>query len=175
MSRESSLGAWADKISPVDGWTTETEWQDEPLVEEAEPLTSEEVAHEFKQIGALFLLGLLPILLAGGLILKDWHILRGDRTTGTIVELQGGQFPVARYYVNGQKYRVVSSYTNRSKIYDVGDRVQVRYAPDNPQQAVMDSLLQYYLHPILLASAGSFFVLLAAGSAVYVTRRARLQ
>jgi hypothetical protein len=170
-SRESSLGAWADKIPRVDGWDLSSEWKDEPIVDDS-PLTPDELAHEFKQIGILFLMGLAPILLAAGLMAKDWHILRGDPTTGKIVDLQGGRFPVARFYVDGQKYLVTSSYTNRSGIYNVGDTVNVRYFPDDPNQAVMDSLLQYYLYPILLAGAGSVFVLIAVGSAIYISRKA---
>ncbi len=136
------------------------------------PLTPDEIAHEFKQIGILFLMGLAPILIAGGLIAKDWHILRGERTTGTIVELHGGRFPVARYYVDGQNYTVTSSYTNRSRIYDIGDTVNVRYSLDDPSQAVMDSFLQYYLYPTLLTGVGSIFVLIAVGGAIYVARKA---
>jgi hypothetical protein len=170
-TRESSLGAWADKIPRVDGWTTDSTWKDEPIAQES-ALTPDEVAHEFKQIGTLFLLGLAPILIAGGLVARDWHILNGERTTGTIVELQGGRFPVAKFFVDGQSYRVTSGYRNRSGIYGVGDKVYVRYFPDDPGQAVMDSFLQYYLYPTLLAAVGGVFVLLAVGSAIYITRKA---
>jgi hypothetical protein len=166
-SRESALGAWADKIPRVDGWTSDSTWKDEPVVDES-PLTPEQVAHEFKQIGTLFLLGLAPILIAGGLIAKDLHILNGERTTGEIVELRGGRTPVARFHVDGRKYSVTSNYTNRSRIYDIGDTVNVRYFPDDPNQAVMDSFLQYYLGPTILAVFGSVFVLLAVGSGIYV-------
>lgn len=169
-SRESSLGAWADKIPRVDGWTSDPAWKDEPIIEES-PLTPEDLAHEFKRLGILFLLGLAPILLAAGLIVKDWHILNGERTTGTIVELRGGRFPVARFYARGQSYLVTSGYTNRSRIYDVGDTVNVRYFPDDPHQAVMDGLLHVYLGPILLAGFGSIFVLLAVGCGIYVVRK----
>ena len=171
-SRESSLGAWADRIPRVDGWDLDSNWKDEPLVIER-PLTPDEVAHEYKQIGKLFLMGLAPILIAAGLLAKDWHILAGERTTGTIVELRGGRFPVASFHVHGQKYRVTSSYTNRSRIYDVGDTVYVRYFPDDPSQAVMDSFLQYYLGPTLLAVFGSVFVLIAVGSGIYIARKAK--
>jgi Protein of unknown function (DUF3592) len=166
-SRESSLGAWADKIPRVDGWTPDSNWRDEPVVEES-PLTTDEVAHQVKQIGTLFLLGLVPILIAAGLIAKDWYILSGEQTSGTIVELRGGRFPVARFYVDGQKYFVTSSYRNRSRIYDVGDTVNVRCFPDDPNQAVMDSFLQYYLAPTLLAVFGAVFVLLAVGCGVHL-------
>jgi hypothetical protein len=175
-SRESALGAWADKIPRVDGWSLDSNWKEEPWNGEPilgdSPLTPDEIAHEFKQIGILFLMGLAPILIAGGLIAKDWHILRGERTTGTIVELHGGRFPVARYYVDGQNYTVTSSYTNRSRIYDIGDTVNVRYSLDDPSQAVMDSFLQYYLYPTLLTGVGSIFVLIAVGGAIYVARKA---
>jgi hypothetical protein len=171
-SRESSLGAWADKIPRVDGWSTDSDWKDEPIVEES-PLTPEDLAHEFKQIGILFLLGLAPILLAAALVAKDWHILTGERTTGTIVELRGGQFPVARFHVDGQNYVVTSSYTNRSRIYHVGDTVNVRYSPDDPHQAVIVGLLHHYLGPILLAGFGSIFVLLAVGCGVYVVCKSK--
>ena len=146
------------------------DWKDEPLNIDA-PLTPDEVAHEYKQIGKLFLLGLAPILIAAGLVAKDWHILMGERTTGTIVELRGGRFPVARFFVHGQKYLVTSGYTNRSRIYGVGDAVYVRYFPDDPRQAVMDSFLQYYLYPTLLAAFGAVFVLLAVGCAIYTSRK----
>ena len=169
-SRECSLGAWSDKIPRVDGWTPESTWKDEPLVDRS-PLTPEDLAHEFKQIGTLFLLGLAPILIAGGLIAKDWHILNGEQTSGTIVELRGGRRPVARFYVYGQKYFVTSYYTNRSGIYDIGDTVHIRYFPEDPSQAVMDSFLQYYLCPTILAAVGSFFVLLAVGCGIYVIHK----
>jgi hypothetical protein len=169
-TRESSLGAWADAIPRVDGWDINSNWKDEPLVIKP-PLTPDEVAREFKKIGILFLLGLAPILIAAGLLLKDWHILCGERTTGTIVDLRGGRIPVARFYVHGQNYLVTSSYTNRSRIYDVGDKVYVRYFPDDPSQAIMDSLLLYYLYPTLLAGVGSIFVLIAIGSGIYLARK----
>jgi hypothetical protein len=171
LSREDSLGAWADRIPKVDGWDLNSNWKDEPLVI-VPPLTPDEVAHAYKQIGKLFLMGLAPILVAAGLIAKDLHILRGERTIGTIVELRGGRLPVASFYVNGQKYLVTSSYTNRSRIYGVGDKVYVRYFPDDPSQAIMDSFLQYYLYHTLLAAVGSVFVLIAIGSAISVTRKA---
>ena len=166
-SRESSLGAWADKIPRVDGWTPDSTWKDEPVLDES-PRTPEDLAHEFTQIGKLFLLGIVPILIAGGLIAKDLHILSGEQTSGTIVELRGGRVPVARFYVDGQKYFVISNYTNRSRIYGIGDTVYVRYFPDDSNQAVMDSFLQYYLGPTILAVFGSVFVLLAVGCGIYI-------
>jgi hypothetical protein len=169
-SRESSLGAWADSIPRVDGWDINSNWKDEPLVIKP-PLTPDEVAHQYKQIGKLFLMGLAPILVAAGLIAKDWHILQGERTIGTIVDLRGGRRPVASFHVHGQKYLVTSNYTNRSRIYGVGDKVYVRYCPDDPSQAIMDSFLQYYLYHTLLAGVGSVFVLIAVGSAICVARK----
>ena len=169
-SRENTLGAWADKIPRVDGWTPDSEWKDEPVALDS-PLTPDEVEHEYKQIGKLFLLGLAPILIAAGLLAKDWHILKGERTIGTIVDLRGGRRPIARFYVHGQKYLVTSSYTNRSRIYGVGDKVYVRYFPDDPSQAIMDSFLQYYLGHTLLVGFGSVFVLIAIGCAIYIARK----
>jgi len=166
-SRDSSLGAWADKIPRVDGWTHDSDWKDEPVVQDS-PLTPEDLAHEFKQIGILFLMGLAPILLAACLIAKDWHILNGEQTAAKIVELRGGRRPVARFYVDGQKYFVTSYYTNRSHVYNVGDAVNVRYFPADPNQAVIDGLLHLYLGPILLTGFGSVFVLLAIGCGIYI-------
>ena len=171
-TRETSLGAWADAIPRVDGWDLNSNWKDEPLVIEP-PLTPDQLAHEFKQIGTLFLMGLAPILVAAGLLLKDWHILNGEQTSGTIAELRAGRFPVARFYVDGQKYMVTGYVWSRSPIYHVGDPVNVRYFPDDPSQAVIDSFLQLYLFPSILAGVGSVFVLIAVGSGIYIARKAK--
>jgi hypothetical protein len=47
----------------------------------------------------------------------------------------------------------------------------VRYFPDDPSQAIMDSFLQYYLYPTLLAGVGSIFVLIAIGSGINIARK----
>jgi hypothetical protein len=169
-TRETSLGAWADAIPRVDGWDLDSNWKDEPLVIEP-PLTPDEVAHEFKQIGTLFLMGLAPILVAGWMIISDWHILSGEQTSGTIVDLRAGRFPVARFYVAGQKYSITGHVWSRSPIYHLGDPVNIRYFQDDPSQAVIDSFLQLYLFPSILAGVGSVFVLIAVGSGIRIARK----
>jgi len=174
-SRESSLGAWADKIPRVDGWTGPATW-DAPATYKV-PLTPDAVAHELKNVGILFLMGLAVLLVMGGLVALDLDvILAGETTTGTLVELRpapkGCYAPVAAFTVAGQRYRVKSDKASKMVIYQVGDPIPVRYHPDDPTNAMIGGFRQLFLVPTIIGSIGLGLVLLAVGCGVHILRRA---
>src|SRR5688572_20585000 len=110
MSRESALGAWADKIPQVDGNPAGQSWQ--AAAAEQQPMSREDMAHEIKGIGILLLIG-IGLLLGGG-IFSMWSlsvVLGGEETTGVVVDYQrrmskGGDVyaPIVAYYADGYEY-----------------------------------------------------------------------
>jgi hypothetical protein len=174
-SRESALGAWADKIPRVDGWTEPTPAWNQLVVEES-PLTVDEADRQLKQAGLLLLMGLAPVLIAGGMLLSKLDvILHGEVTSATIVDLQRGRkgyFPVAAFYVNGQRYLAHGGVSTRDPIHDLGDTVAVRYVPGDPNRAYMDGFMQLYLFPTILAVVGLVFIIMAVVGGAQTVRRA---
>jgi hypothetical protein len=173
-SRESSLGAWADKIPRVDGWAGPATWA---KAEYNVPLTPDAVGRELRQAGVLFMMGLAALVVAGGLVALDLDvILHGETTTGTLVELRpapkGCYAPVATFTVAGQRYRVQGDVASKTRLYEVGDPIPVRYHPDDPTNAAIGGFFQLYLFPTIIASLGLGFVLLAVGCGVHILRRA---
>jgi hypothetical protein len=174
-TRESSLGAWADRIPRVDGWTSQRSWKDEILM--PPPLSPAALAHEMRRAGLLLLIGIGTLLLAGGLVALNIDvILYGESTSGTVVDHRRGKrghTPVATYQVGGQTYRVQGALYSDKSIYGVGDTVPVRFNPENPSRAVINDFKQLYLFPSIIGSLGAIFAVLAIGGAVYVQLRER--
>lgn len=174
-SRESSLGAWADKIPRVDGWVGPA--TSDPPTAYRLPLTPDSAAHELRRAGVLLLMGLAPLLVAGGLVALDLDvILHGESTTGTLLEYRSapkGCFaPVAAFTVAGQQYRVKGDVASRLQIFEVGAPIPVRYHPDDPNNALIGGFKQLYLMPTIIGAIGLGLALLAVGCGVHTLRRA---
>jgi hypothetical protein len=179
-SRESSLGAWADKLPQVDGWTGEAppqEW--EQACAEPEPISPDELAHDLKNAGILLLMGFAVLLLAGGLLALNLRVvLYGEKTTGEVVDhrhaRRGTYVPVAAFYVDGERYLVRGGTSSDKAAYDIGEPVSVIYLPDDPDQAVIGGFFQLYLFPTVFGVIGTAIMLFALGCGAYVLRKPRL-
>jgi len=178
MSRESSLGAWADKIPQVSGHAAGPSWQAAP--EEREPLTNAEMAQEMKGVGILVLIG-LGLLLGGGVFFL-WSLsvsLGGELAVGVIVDYRerpsrkGTTYaPVFGYEADGQYYENTSSLATSWKSYEIGDEVSVLYSPEDPQSASINSFTSMWLLPTLLFGGGLVFTLGGLGLGAYVAKKA---
>ena len=84
--------------------------------------------------------------------------------------------PVVRFETpDGREVIFESSVSSHPPAYDIGERVDVLYAPDDPGDAVIDSFWQVYLAPVILGGIGSIFLLIGGGMLVsqIVARRRR--
>ena len=104
-----------------------------------------------------------------------------ERTTGTVVDLRESRFrnedgfeetsyfPIVTFTTpEGRAVRFESSTTNDS--YDIGDRVDVLYDPDDPSDARLAALVDLWLFPVLFVLVG---LGLAAVGGFLAIRRAR--
>jgi hypothetical protein len=92
-----------------------------------------------------------------------WQLqTRGVTTTGTVVRLdersdgEGGcciYVPVVDFQVNAQVYTFEGDNASDPPAYDVGQQVQVRYDPANPNTAQIDSLFERWVFPVLIIPA----------------------
>jgi hypothetical protein len=178
MSRDSALGAWADKIPKVDGHAGQPSW--EAAKQDREPLTSAEMSQEMKGVGVLILIG-LGLLLGGGCFLL-WSLsvaLGGEETIGVIVDYKrrmsrnGDLYaPVVGYEADGQYYEMTSSMATSWKAYEIGDEVSVLYSPDDPGSATINSFTSMWLLPMLLCGGGLAFTLGGLGLGAFLAKKA---
>lgn len=88
-----------------------------------------------------------------------------DYTSG--YETASRRYPALFYYPvvefqdhQGRTQRITSEVGAGKKLYDVGERVTVRYDPGDKQRAVVDSFLRLWAKPALFALGGLPLVLL---------------
>lgn len=103
--------------------------------------------------------------------------MKGITTTGTVMELTrevmnpgspGVYCPIVEFSLpSGEKITFTSSYGTRPASHKIGQSVTVRYDPDNPQSADIDSTVSFWLFPgiltfmgVLACCLGFFFVLM---------------
>jgi hypothetical protein len=176
-TRESALGAWADKIPRVDGFTSPVQWDEKAVMEL--PLTEADIAHHLQRCGVLFLMGLGTVLVAIGLVALDAHILiHGKSTTGTVVEMRRGRrcfSPVAVFDVEGHRYRVQSDAATGTPYFNVGDPIPVRYLVSDPREAAVGGYWQLYLWPTIIAAVGTAIMLLAVGCGMHTLHKSKMQ
>ena len=122
----------------------------------------------FLAVGALFLI--IALLL--------WNktrsfLARAQQTTGTVVELRevrdndGGSStwkPVVTFAAgNGRDITFAASFSSKPAPYDVGERVEVLYLPDDPQEARIKGFSSLWLGPSILGGMGLVFAGIGAG------------
>lgn len=97
--------------------------------------------------------------------------------TGKVVRMvrvdpgQGrGSKPQAEYQVEGQTYQITSVISANPPAYAVGASVTIRFRPQAPSEAVIDSLVDRWLFPLAFTAFG--FVFTAVGSRALL-RKAR--
>ena len=173
-TRESSLGAWADKIPQVDGRSGQPAWN---AVADEAPLSPAELGLELKGMGTILLVG-LGLLVGSGILLAMSlnYVLNGVATEGVIVDHRlrprGGHAPVVAYLADGEEYRFVASTSLSPEIYPVGREVVVLYLPDDPGEATIADFIQLYLFPTIVGCGGVFVLVTGAGLGVYVVKKA---
>ena len=172
-SRETSLGAWADKIPQIDGRSGQPAF---PTADDG-PLSPAELGLELKGLGTLLLVG-LALLLGSGILLAMslQYVVSGEATEGVIVDHRsrprGGQAPVIAYFVDGEEYRFTSKTSLGPEVYPIGREVLVLYLPDDPAKATIGDFIQLYLFPTILGCGGVFVLVCGVGLGVYVVKKA---
>jgi hypothetical protein len=82
--------------------------------------------------------------------------------------------PVVTYRdQSGTEHRVTSSSSTSSRSYDIGAKVPVRFMPNNPDEARIDSFMENWFLPVLLGGMGLLFFSLGIGATVAAIRKAR--
>lgn len=93
----------------------------------------------------------------------SWQLQsNGVITPGTVVRLneqsdaEGGcctYVPVIDFQVSGQVYTFEGDNASYPPAYEVGEEVQVRYDPSNPNTAQIDSFFERWIFPIIIIPA----------------------
>jgi len=103
---------------------------------------------------------------------------------GTVVDLEptqgrrGGTLykPVFKFTDrNDRVHRITSSLASSPPSFRRGEVVTVRYRPENPNDAHLDSFMESWFLPLILGGPGTVFTGIAAGFVVYAVRRRRLR
>lgn len=98
---------------------------------------------------------------------------------GTIVDLapaSRGYDPVVEFTVpDGDKVRIKGWVGSNASVFPLGEQVPVRYNPDNPQDAVIDTYWQVWFVPTLFGIIATPFLLvgISYGWATLAARRRR--
>lgn len=73
-------------------------------------------------------------------------------------------FPIFEYQVDGETYRVQSTFSDTPALYQVGEAVTIRYNPQDHAHAELDSKVSLTENPLLLLFlvGGVFFLILGA-------------
>lgn len=77
-------------------------------------------------------------------------------------EKSSGYFyrPIVEYVVAEKRYRCKTTVWSGSKFWAVGEPMQVRFKPDDPGAATIDSFFELWLGPLLFVLFGAFFLFL---------------
>ena len=127
-------------------------------------------------IGALLLIGILFVLiglavLIGGVVTavkQSRKTARGATASGTVVDLvqrvfnpgsAGVYCPLVQFTTaSGQPVRFESGFGTMPASHRVGQTIAVRYDPDDPQKAEVDSATSRWLVPGCMAAMGLGFL-----------------
>jgi hypothetical protein len=177
-TRESSLGAWADKLPRVDGYSEEPAWEE--AVPERIVLTPAELSLEMKGFGTLLLISTGLLLGAALLLLLSLSsVVGGESTEGVVVDLRrqpgkGGETyaPIVAYLAGGDEYEIKGSVSSSFIKYEIGDVVPVVYSPEDPGDATVADFQQLWLLPTILGGGGLVFLAGTLGLGAYVIRKA---
>ena len=104
-------------------------------------------------------------------------IARAATTHGTVVELiesrdnDGSTWkPVVRYQApDGQVITYTANFSSNPPAYDVGETVEVMYAPDDPQDVKIRGFMSLWFAPTLLGGMGLIFG--GVGGGILLARR----
>lgn len=89
--------------------------------------------------------------------------LKADGIVVGMTGQSGSYFPVFKFTDSqGQEHRVESNAGSNPPSYQVGDKVQLLYDPNDPTDAKADTFWGVWILPVLLCLAGVFDLLFAA-------------
>lgn len=125
-------------------------------------------------IGIVFpLIGGLFILLALFLFVRTRIFLgKAQETKGTVIEMiskrgsKGGTSysPVYEFRtITGQMIKVEDSLSTNPPMFQVGQKIDVLYEPENPQNARIKRCMSLYFMPALFAFLGFTFFIIGVG------------
>ena len=123
-----------------------------------------------KLIGTVFLLvGPLVLIVAAFQTAATLTFISSSRVSpGTVERLEtvyshGGAFvihPVLVFELDGRKIHFISTMGSYPAGYQAGEKVQIRYAPDFPERARIDSWLETWNSTVVMGGAGLILTLL---------------
>jgi Protein of unknown function (DUF3592) len=132
-------------------------------------------------------LNLVWVLLAVFAVFLGWHSYRlsinGEVARGTVVRLVDDDltssfadiYPVVEFEANGQSYSVRSQnnyrWWNRYTRFRIGRQVEMRYDPENPENAEVNSWVDLWAEPVIL---GVFVAFCAIGVNAFLFLRWRV-
>jgi hypothetical protein len=103
---------------------------------------------------------------------------------GTVVDLvtttgsRGGTLykPVVEYVDrNDRKHRLTAGVASSPPSYRLGESVTVRYRPEDPRNAELDSFMNSWFLTVILGAIGTVFTSIAAGFVIYALRKRRIR
>jgi hypothetical protein len=138
-----------------------------------------------KLLGWIFgSIGLAMLIIAAILVGNSQSFSeKATRAAGVVVELDpsyssdGTTYaPIVRFLTTEEQEVVFrSSVSSSPPSYEVGEQVEVLYDPANPDDAVIDSVWQVYLAPMIVGFVGGVFFLIGGGmlGGLLIARRRR--
>lgn len=113
----------------------------------------------------LFLLIGIGLLAGAGVVYFNTSefVAAARPAQGTVVALKSGAPEVRFRAQDGREVQFTSSVSSKPPAYSVGERVEVLYRPDRPEDAEVNSLMALWLGVIILGALGSGFSLVGAG------------
>ena len=125
-------------------------------------------------VGGIFAaVGLVLVAGAGWFYLADRSFAEaGVHTQGVVIEMIGSRDsdsdytykPVVEFLdADGRRHMFTSSVSSSPPQYSTGERVEVIYAPDSPDEAVIDSFLDRFLLPLVFGGLGTLLAAIGLG------------
>jgi hypothetical protein len=117
-------------------------------------------------------MSLIGVGIAGFFAARTLSLVEGGESApGVIVELRrsskGGTRPVVEFTPKGRAaIRVEGGVSSTPPAYEIGERVQVHYDPDDPERMVIDGFLEMWFVPTLVGGLAGAELLAAAVSAI---------
>lgn len=134
--------------------------------------------------GIIFTLVGIGMLVGCGWTLGSTLKFRKEATTteGTVVDFSTSRdnkgkvmySPIVEYRdLSGTTRQLSSSVSSSSPGYDRGDKVNVRFMPQTPESARIDSFMENWFAPLLLGGLGFLFFAIGVGAFVAAVTAAR--
>jgi hypothetical protein len=113
----------------------------------------------------LFLLIGIGLLAGAGYIYfhTSDFVANASKAAGTVVGLRSGAPEVKFTAHDGREVQFTSSVSSKPPAYSVGEKVEILYRPDRPEDAKVNAFMSLWLGVIILGALGSMFALVGAG------------